>query len=245
MMRRTFTVLSLSLLVALGMVAYKGNGKDQPAPSEESRFRAKRVRMVEEQLRRRGVKDPRVLSAMESVPRHLFVLPEYAAVAYDDHPLPIGYDQTISQPYIVAVMTEALELEPDDRVLEIGTGSGYQAAILSVLAKSVYTIEIVEPLGTSAAKRLQSLGYDNVEVRVGDGYKGWPEESPFDAIIVTAAPESVPRPLVDQLGDGGRLVIPVGDRFQELFVLQRDGDVVRQKKIANVRFVPMVNDDDD
>jgi protein-L-isoaspartate(D-aspartate) O-methyltransferase len=199
-----------------------------------------RLEMVDRQIRRRGVTDPRVLKAMAEVPRHLFVPPSEVGEAYEDHPLPIGYDQTISQPYIVALMTESLELGAGDRVLEIGTGSGYQAAVLSLLVKQVFSMEIVEPLGRSAAERLKELGYDNVQVRVGDGYEGWPEEAPFDAIIVTAAPDTVPQPLIDQLATGGRMVIPVGEYYQELLLAVKHHGRIERRSIASVRFVPMV-----
>src|SRR4030042_2223240 len=178
-------------------------------------FKTMRQKMVETQIKARGVKDPRVLSAMHKVERHLFVPKELQTSAYTDQPLPIGEDQTISQPYIVALMTELLELKGGENVLEIGTGSGYQAAILAELAKEVYTIEIVEPLASSAKNRLLELGYQNINVKAGDGYLGWPEVGPFDAIIVTAAPDHIPKPLIDQLQEGGRMVIPVGAYSQE------------------------------
>lgn len=205
----------------------------------------KRKRMVETQIRSRGVKDPRVLRAMEAVPRHEFVPKGSIDQAHDDHPLHIGHGQTISQPYIVALMTEVLELEQDDRVLEIGTGSGYQAAVLAELVEHVYTIEIVEDLGKSAAKRLERLGYHNVEVRIGDGYEGWPEEAPFDAVIVTAAPETIPQELVDQLAEGGRMVLPVGTGIQELLLVEKKDGKAVERHITSVRFVPMVHDDED
>ena len=211
----------------------------------DNEFTSRRLSMVEKQIRRRGISDPRVLAVMETVPRHLFVPPDVQELAYDDSPLPIGHGQTISQPYIVALMTEVLKIEPDDVVLEIGTGSGYQAAVLAELCKEVYTIEIVEPLGESAKERLKKLGYENVVVIIGDGYKGWPEAAPFDAVIVTAAPDTVPQPLIDQLADGGRLVIPVGSRFQELLLVQKHDGQVTETKIADVRFVPMVSDEED
>ncbi len=196
--------------------------------------------MVEDQIRRRGVKDPCVLSAMEMVPRHFFLRPQDVPFAHEDSPAPIGHGQTISQPYIVALMTEILNLAPTDRVLEIGTGSGYQAAVLSLVAKEVFTIEYVAALGMQAKKRLEVLGYSNVHVRFGDGYRGWPEEAPFDAIMVTAAPEKVPQTLVDQLKDGGRMAIPVGTFFQELYRVVKTGGVTVDEKICDVRFVPMV-----
>lgn len=203
-------------------------------------YQALRVQMVEKQIRRRGVRDVRVLRAMETVPRHLFVRPSDLASAYEDNPLPIGYNQTISQPYIVALMTELLALEPHHRVLEIGTGSGYQAAVLSRLAAEVFSIEFVEELGQSSKKLLQLLGHTNVRVRVGDGYAGWPGEGPFDAIMVTAAPDSCPPGLADQLVDGGRMAIPVGCHIQELFLMTRCGEELVRQKVADVRFVPMV-----
>lgn len=180
---------------------------------------------------------------MERVPRHLFVPVSVTDSAYDDYPLPIGHDQTISQPYIVALMTEALELSPEDRVLEIGTGSGYQTAVLAEIAKEVFSIEYVEPLAKAARSRLETLEYNNIHVRVGNGYSGWPEEAPFDAIIVTAAPEEVPKQLVAQMVDGGRMVIPVGLYYQDLFVVRKRGLEVTMTKIASVRFVPMIEGD--
>jgi protein-L-isoaspartate(D-aspartate) O-methyltransferase len=196
--------------------------------------------MVERQLKARGIKDERVLAAMGKVPREAFVPPESREASYEDGPLPIGYDQTISQPYIVAFMTEQLRLKPSDHVLEIGTGSGYQAAILAELAGEVYTIEIVAPLAQSAEAALQRLGYKNVHVKLGDGYKGWPENAPFDAIIVTCAPDKVPQPLTDQLKEGGRMVIPVGERFaQQLYLLEKKNGQLRESVTLPVRFVPM------
>ena len=204
---------------------------------------ARRARMVETQIAARGVRDPRVLAAMRKVPRHLFVEPAARAEAYGDHPVPIGNNQTISQPYIVALMTELLELPPHARVLEIGTGSGYQSAVLGEIANEVYSIEILPDLARGAAEKLKELGYTNVEVRAGDGYRGWPEHAPFDGIIVTAAPERIPQPLVDQLAVGGRMVIPVGGFFQELKVFTKDKDGrVTEKDVIPVRFVPMTGE---
>ncbi len=197
--------------------------------------------MVKKQIEARGIRDPRVLQAMLQVERHKFVPELSIPQAYEDHPLPIGYGQTISQPYIVALMTELCELDGSEKVLEIGTGSGYQAAILSLLSKEVFTIEIVEPLGKQAALRLKSLGYKNVTVKIGDGYKGWPQHAPFDVIMLTAAPPSVPDALLNQLKeDGGILVAPVGDYHQELVKIVRNGNNYSQKVITYVRFVPMV-----
>jgi len=215
-------------------------GNETGRPNDESRYRLMREEMVSSQIERRGVKDPRVLRALRSVPRHVFVPGHLTDQAYDDNALPIGQDQTISQPYIVAVMTEALALEHSDRVLEIGTGSGYQAAVLGELAGQVFTIEIVEALGRQAAKRLRKMGYGNITTRIGDGYAGWPEESPFDAVIVTAAPDHIPAPLVEQLKPGGKMVIPVDNLDQHLLLLtkQEDGSF-QETRIIPVRFVPM------
>jgi protein-L-isoaspartate(D-aspartate) O-methyltransferase len=198
--------------------------------------------MVQEQMVARGIRDPRVLKALRTVPRHRFVPPEVLSSAYEDTALPIGFGQTISQPYVVAFMTEALELKPHDRVLEIGTGSGYQAAVLSLLAREVYSMEIIERLGRAAEARLKELGYANVHVRIGDGYHGWPEAAPFDAIIVTAAPPDVPPALAAQLRLGGRLVIPVGRYLQDLIRLRRTANSLERENLLPVRFVPMVRE---
>jgi protein-L-isoaspartate(D-aspartate) O-methyltransferase len=196
--------------------------------------------MVEQQIVARGVHDPGVLAAMRTVPRHEFVPLDQRAAAYDDRPLPIGDGQTISQPYIVALMTEVLELSPGNRVLEIGTGSGYQAAVLAELTDQVYTIEIVESLGKKAGETLERLGYDRVQLRIGDGYSGWSEHAPYDAIIVTCAPESIPQPLVDQLAEGGRMVIPVGPQYsQQLVLVVKEKGEIHQQDIIPVLFVPM------
>src|SRR5213592_4447305 len=222
------------VIAALAPVAC---GQRPMAPSE---FARERQRMVREQLVPRGIHERRVLAAMAKVPREEFVPPESRAASYEDGPLPIGYDQTISQPYIVAFMTEQLRLSPTDRVLEVGTGSGYQAAILAELAGEVYTIEIVAPLAQSAEAALQRLGYKNVHVKVGDGYKGWPEYAPFDAIIVTCAPDKVPQLLTDQLKESGRMIIPVGDRFaQQLYLLEKKNGQLKESVTLPVRFVPM------
>jgi protein-L-isoaspartate(D-aspartate) O-methyltransferase len=206
----------------------------------DGRFGFKRQEMVERQLRGRGISDNKVLEAMTKVKRHLFVPPALVEMGYDDTPLPIGYGQTISQPYIVAYMTEAAQLRPKDRVLEIGTGCGYQAAVLSELVKEVYTIELLKPLADSSRARLKQLGYDNVDVKWGDGYEGWPEHAPFDAIIVTAAPLSVPEELFRQLKIGGRMIVPVGSFSQELYLIVRTDTGFNKKALLPVRFVPMV-----
>jgi protein-L-isoaspartate(D-aspartate) O-methyltransferase len=208
----------------------------------EQRLAAMRKEMVETQIRARGVKDPAVLDAMMSVERHHFVPQGLETSAYNDNPLSIGEGQTISQPYIVALMTELAKVNRNSKILEVGTGSGYQAAVLSVLAKEVFTIEIIESLGNSAKQKLDSLGYTNVHVRIGDGYKGWPEEAPFDAIVVTAAPDHIPQPLIDQLKMGGRLVIPLGDFYQDLAVITKSEKGLIQEKIIPVRFVPMTGE---
>jgi protein-L-isoaspartate(D-aspartate) O-methyltransferase len=205
-------------------------------------FAAQRERMVDEQIRARGVVDPAVLRALRRVPRHEFVPAAHRGQAYADYPLPIGFEQTISQPYIVAYMTEALGLRGGQRALEIGTGSGYQAAVLAEIGIEVYTIEIVEPLGLRAAETLKRLGYQRVHTRIGDGYRGWPAAAPFDGIIVTAAPAAIPAPLAEQLAEGGRMVIPVGRHVQDLKVLKkRDGRLVTLDTLP-VRFVPMTGE---
>ncbi len=212
----------------------------------EKEMTDQRERMVDRQIERRGIENPRVLQALRDVKRHLFVEPEDVTSAYEDHPLPIGHGQTISQPYIVALMTEVIDPQPADRVLEIGTGSGYQAAVLSRLVEHVFTIEIVEALGEAAQARLKNLGYHNVSVKVGDGYKGWPEHAPFDKIVVTAAPPEVPQALVDQLAPGGCMVVPVGSTFQELLLVEKSkGGEISKRVITGVRFVPMVKGKDE
>jgi protein-L-isoaspartate(D-aspartate) O-methyltransferase len=207
----------------------------------DSNREIERQRMVDQYIIPSGVKDPDVIATMRRVPRHRFVPALYSLFAYIDGPLPIGYSQTISQPSLVASMTEALALKKTDKVLEIGTGSGYQAAILAELANMVFTIEIVEPLAREAAQTLAELGYKNVRVRAGDGYKGWPEEAPFNAIIVTAAPEQVPQPLLDQLAVGGRLILPVGRDIQTLDLYHRTAEGYQRKTLTFVRFVPLVH----
>jgi len=202
-----------------------------------------RREMVETQLRERGILDERVLAAMGKVLRHEFVPPGVRSFAYNDGPLSIGHGQTISQPYIVALMTELLGLNQNSRVLEIGTGSGYQAAVLAELAADVFTIELVAPLARQAKETLERLGYRNIHCKTGDGYLGWPEESPFDAIIVTCAPDDVPQALLEQLREGGRLVIPIGEygAVQELFVLEKIDGKIHRRSVTPVRFVPMLH----
>jgi protein-L-isoaspartate(D-aspartate) O-methyltransferase len=212
----------------------------QPAPLAARN--QERERMVNDQLAARGIHDQRVLDAMRDVPRHAFVPEALVDAAYEDHPLPIGYDQTISQPYIVAAMTELAQVSAQDRVLEIGTGSGYQAAVLARLAREVYSVEILAPLAERARQTLEGLGVRNVFVRAGDGYRGWLEHAPFAAILVTAAPPAVPEPLKQQLAIGGRLVIPVGSGEQELRVLTRTESGFEERRVLPVRFVPMTGE---
>ena len=207
--------------------------------SAVDRFERQRKRMVDYQLRDRGIKDERVLAAMSKVPRHQFVDPSWRGLAYSDRPLPIGYNQTISQPYIVAYMTATAEIAPEDKVLEIGTGCGYQAAILGEIALKVYSIEIIPQLAKKASQTLRGLGYKNIEVKTGDGYQGWKENAPYDAIIVTAAPKTIPQPLIDQLAINGKMVIPVGTWYQDIIVLTKTPDRIIKEKTIPVRFVPM------
>lgn len=224
-------VLFVCGLMACGSVA-----------SKKDKLRVKRYAMVRDQILSRGIRDVRVLRALRRVERHRFVPQDQRSRAYDDRPLPIGHRQTISQPYIVAYMTDALGLKPTDKVLEVGTGSGYQAAVLGEIVKSVYSIEILAPLGRRSAKLLAKLGYKNVHVRVGDGYRGWPKVAPFDAIIVTAAPPRVPPALIQQLKVGGRLVMPVGTTRQTLIRITRTATGTRRENLLGVVFVPMTGE---
>ncbi|WP_346862629.1 protein-L-isoaspartate(D-aspartate) O-methyltransferase [uncultured Draconibacterium sp.] len=215
------------------------------AVSSQNKNRAdERLLMVTKQLEARGIHDKKVLAAFREVPRHEFVLPEYLDYAYTDRPLPIEEGQTISQPYVVAFMTEALDLQQTDRVLEIGTGSGYQAAILAQLCDSVYTIEIFKTLTLKAQKAFKKLDYATIHCKIGDGYEGWQEKAPFDAIIVTCSPSHIPVPLQEQLAEGGRLIIPVHEnRVQHLVLLQKKNGKIRQRNVLPVRFVPMIDED--
>jgi len=198
--------------------------------------------MVEEQIIARDIDDPRIIEVMSSIPRHLFVPPESAKLAYEDYPVRIGYEQTISQPYIVAYMTEAVQLTSEDKVLEIGTGSGYQAAVLAEIVKEVYSIEIIKELAVQARKTLDELKYTNIHIKHGDGYQGWKRHAPYDVIIVTAAPKEVPHKLVDQLAIGGRMIIPIGSFNQELYLITKTREGIHTKPLLPVRFVPMVKD---
>lgn len=218
-----------------------GQQKDHNEPVFPSNWEAQAQEMVKTQIQKRGITDTIVINILKQTPRHEFVPSDIAAYAYSDRPLPIGEGQTISQPYIVALMTELLQLEGQEKVLEVGTGSGYQAAVLAAAADRIYTIEIVKVLADRARETLGRLGYDNVVVRWGDGYQGWPSQAPFDRIIVTAAPEKIPPALVDQLKVGGRMVIPVGSFWQELkIIIKTSATEIEEKSIIPVRFVPMV-----
>ena len=246
---RTRQLLRILTVISLATVAA---GRAQDTGSTPTRWLSQKsggssagsaATMVERQLRQRGIDDPRTLRAMTNVPREKFVPKELINKAYDDRPLPIGHGQTISQPFIVGFMTQQLQPKATDRVLEIGTGSGYQAAILGELVAEVYTIEIVRPLAQQAEALLRELGYKNVHVKAGDGYKGWPEHAPFDAIIVTAAPDHVPQPLVEQLKEGGRLIIPVGHNpAQRLYTYEKRGGQLKETAVMPVRFVPLTRD---
>jgi protein-L-isoaspartate(D-aspartate) O-methyltransferase len=232
---------TLFLFVLLLCAAYQVV-KSSPSSLTELSPDLRRDQMVEEQIIERGIVDPAVIKAMQRVARHRFVPAESLPLAYADRPLPIGYGQTVSQPYIVAFMTEALQLRPGDRVLEIGTGSGYQTAILAEIAARVFTIEIVQPLAEKAATTLAELGYTNVRTRVGNGFHGWRQEAPFQAIIVTAAPLHIPHVLLEQLAVGGRLLLPVGGAEQRLVLYQRTADGYTRTDLGRVRFVPLVDE---
>ncbi len=242
-MIKKYLVFSLVVLTAAGVGCSADDDKAAADEDEEAIMQKRLAEMVETQIEHRGVTDPAVLSAMYAVPRWNFVPEDMKYRAFEDNPLPIGQGQTISQPYIVAYMTEALLLKPDDRVLEIGTGSGYQAAVLAEIAADVYTIEIIPELGEAAEKKLDELGYENTHVMVGDGYQGWPEYAPFDAVILTCAPDHVPQPLLDQLADGGRLVVPVGGTYPQILKrITRVGDEYETEELTSVLFVPMTGE---
>ena len=254
---RSCALLILCAALVAVVLPLAGCGGPQPDTAGDSRFSGgeesrmsddsfarSREAMVRGQVEARGVRDPVTLSAMGAVPRHEFVPKRIQHAAYEDYPLPIGLDQTISQPYIVAFMTEALMLEPGDRVLEIGTGSGYQAAVLAEIADEVFSIEILCELEERARRDLDRLGYTAVKTKCGDGYQGWPQYAPFDAVIVTAAPDHVPQPLIEQLKVGGRMVIPVGSQYQELIRFTRTDDGVERERLLGVRFVPMTGEAD-
>jgi len=237
-------VLGLGLYFAV--IPGLAQGKKTVDKRQDERYAVERAAMVDKYLAPEGITDESVLHAARTVPRHMFVTSQFRPKAYFDQALPIGHKQTISPPFIVAYMTQVLEPKKEDKVLEIGTGSGYQAAILGQIVKEVFTIEIVEPLGKVAAERLQDLNYSNIKTRIGDGYLGWPEEAPFDKIIVTCSPEKVPQPLIDQLKDGGRMIVPLGERYQQVFYLfeKKDGKLVQQKLLPTL-FVPMTGQSED
>ncbi len=244
--RRVAAIFSCGLLAAV-IVGCQPANQDQHAgqavAGAPDPYAAGRARMVAEQLKSRDITDARVLAVMGRIPRHLFVPEASRDRAYSDGPLPIGYDQTISQPYIVALMTELARPQPAARALDIGTGSGYQAAVLAELVREVYSIEILCPLADQARARLAALGYTNITVRCGDGYRGWVEHAPFDVIILAAAPDHIPRPLIEQLAPGGRLVLPVGGNDQELVVVEKQLDgTIRQRGVLPVIFVPMTGE---
>lgn len=219
-------------------------GPQQEYPQKKGWWKSEVKKMVRDQIESRGVTDEKVLKVMRNIPRHLFVPERYRKSAYQDSPLPIGQGQTISQPYIVALMTHLLDLRGDEKVLEIGTGSGYQAAVLAQLSKEVYTIEVIRELASTASERLANMEYENVHVMWGDGYQGWPAHAPFDRIIVTAAPDQIPQKLAEQLKPGGKMVLPVGESFQVLKVITKTPDgKIEKKSITGVRFVPMVHPD--
>ncbi len=232
----------MRVLIILLCLFYSCGQQKSINQRSEKMYEKMRLSMVEDQIERRGVKDERVLHAMREVPRHEFVPNHLKKYAYADEPLPIGEDQTISQPYIVAYMTEYLRLGEEDIVLEIGTGSGYQAAVLAEIADTVYTIEIVDVLARRAEKTLERLGYENVLVKRGDGYAGWPEHAPYDAIIITAAPTKIPQPLLNQLKIGGFMILPLGDYSQELVLIEKNIKGFEQKTLLPVRFVPMTGE---
>lgn len=227
-------------ILILSVIVFLIGSCARPRNTESETWDIKaRSSMVRNQIVARGITDTLVIKAMTEIPRHEFVPTQYQHMAYGDFPLPIGEGQTISQPYVVALMTEEIELTPSDRVLEIGTGSGYQAAVLAMIGAEVYSIEIVPSLAEHASRLLSEMGYDNVHVKCGDGFLGWPEAAPFDAIIITCAPKTVPQPLIEQMAEGGRLIVPLGDDFQMLTLLRMTGGEVTRDELIPVRFVPM------
>jgi protein-L-isoaspartate(D-aspartate) O-methyltransferase len=236
---KTTHEICVSCLALVFITSNCFNGQD----SKEDKYLRQRKTMIEQQIQGRGIRNRKVLTAFMNVPRHKFVPKEYQSDSYDDRPLPIGYNQTISQPYIVAYMTEILNPDSTKNVLEIGTGSGYQAAILSLLYKNVYSVEIIEALGERARKVFDEEGYTNIKVKIGDGYQGWKEYAPFDAILVTCAPSVIPQPLLDQLAEGGKMIIPVGVYYnQVLYLLEKRNGKIRKTETLPVVFVPMIRE---
>ena len=239
-MKKIFKIIVLICLAFACSQISNGKNYQQQKKAGQDIYASKRQAMVERQIQWRGIKDTLVLNAMRKVPRHEFVPVNLKQVAYSDRPLPIGKNQTISQPYIVALMTEYLGLKGGEKVLEIGTGSGYQAAVLAEIAQRVHSIEIIPSLGIAAKKKLQAMGYKNIHVTIGDGYLGLPDQAPFDAVIVTAAPDHIPQPLIDQLKTGGRMIIPVGNYHQELILITKLANgKIKKKSVLPVIFVPM------
>lgn len=237
----TWLKFHISCLVLMALTFKSCTGQSM----KEDDFTRLRHKMVEQQIKNRGIRTANVLEAFMHIPRHIFVPLEYRNRSYDDTPLPIGYNQTISQPYIVAYMTEILKPDKNMRVLEIGTGSGYQAAILGYLCKEVYSVEIIDSLAARALNVFEKEGYKNIKVKTGDGYKGWKEYAPYDAIIVTCAPAKIPQPLLDQLAEGGRMVIPAGESYnQKLYFIEKENGKIRHKETLSVLFVPMLHDAD-
>ena len=242
-MKKFLSPFIIFMLIQFGTICFVQSQQTQSQSSFMTKeWSEKANKMVKYQIEKRGVTNEKVLNVMRNTPRHLFVPPALASMAYDDYPLPIGEDQTISQPYVVALMTDLLNLKGNEIILEIGTGSGYQAAVLAQLVDTVYTIELIESLANNSKQRLQNLNYKNVNVRHGDGYRGWPEAAPFDAIIVTAAPKEVPQELINQLKVDGKIIIPVGDKWQELQLITKiDKSKIKKRSVIPVRFVPMVH----
>lgn len=233
----------MGLFLVSILVLFSGFANCKSSEEGDNHWKKQRQQMVHQQIRARDVEQQKVINAMKSVPRHKFVPEQYKSISYSDRPLPIGEDQTISQPYIVAYMTEAIDPAADDKILEIGTGSGYQAAVLAELCKTVYTVEIRPVLAREAKQRLRKLGYKNVHVKIGDGYKGWKEHSPYDKIIVTCSPEEIPQPLINQLKEGGKMIIPVGKGYnQQLYLLEKNNGDLEKNAVLPVRFVPMVDE---
>lgn len=231
----------ISCVVLIVLIDMRCTGQSM----KDDEFSRLRFKMVEQQIKNRGIRDANVLEAFIRIPRHIFVPMQYQSRSYDDTPLPIGFNQTISQPYIVAYMTEILKPDKNMKVLEIGTGSGYQAAILGYLCKEVYSIEIIDSLAARSIKLFEKEGYTNIMVKTGDGYKGWKEHAPYDAIIVTCAPAKIPQPLIDQLAEGGRMIIPAGESYnQKLYFVEKENGKIRHKETLSVLFVPMVHDAD-
>ncbi|MDB5339748.1 MAG: Protein-L-isoaspartate O-methyltransferase [Planctomycetaceae bacterium] len=249
-LNQTGVMLGAVLTIGIGTLYWSAPSAAQAKrlldKRQEEKYAVERNAMVDKYIAPEGITNEAVLKAVRTVPRHMFVTPQFRSKAYVDQALPIGHKQTISPPFVVSYMTQVIDPKPEDKVLEIGTGSGYQAAILGQIVKQVFSIEIVEPLGKVAAERLKDLEYKNIQTRIGDGYKGWPEEAPFDKIIVTCSPEKVPQPLIDQLKEGGRMIVPLGERYQQVFYLfeKQEGKLV-QTKLLPTLFVPMTGQSED